>query len=320
MTSAACRSHRRSFRGGNVFWEEWAPHGGLAYERQRPVVLVHGLTDTCRTWNKIAPALARDRRLYALDLPGHGQSSRYDASYDVSWYASLVVEWIRSLGLSDFDLVGHSLGGGIAMHVLLEQPGRVHRLALVAAGGLGLEVAAPLRLAASMEMLDLAAPVLMGLGTSAGLRVLGGNFDEAERKHLVEVNGRPGTARALFRTLRNAVDLRGQREHLLDHAHRLRELPPLAVYWGDRDPVIPVKHAETVHHYLDGAVVRRFPNVGHYPHREAVPEMLSELFRFLDGPQRSPRVRPGARPPRAPEDARPSLWRRLAGARLAEVE
>ena len=320
MTSVACRSHRRSFLGGNVFWEEWAPHAGHAHERQRPAVLVHGLADTCRTWNKIAPALARDRRLYALDLPGHGQSSRYDGPYDVSWYAGLIGQWIRSLGLSDFDLIGHSLGGGIAMRVLLELPGRVHRLALVAAGGLGLEVAAPLRLASSTGLLDLAAPVLMGLGTNAGVRVLGGNFDEMERKHLVEMNGRPGTARALFRTLRQAVDRKGQREHLLDHAHRLRALPPLAVYWGDRDPVIPVRHAELVHEYLDGAVVRRFPNVGHYPHREAVPEILSELFRFLDQPQREPRLRPGARPPRAPEDTRPSLWRRLAGARLAEVE
>ncbi len=320
MTSAACRSHRRSFRGGNVFWEEWAPHAGSGHERRRPAVLVHGLADTCRTWNKIAPALARDRRLYALDLPGHGRTSRYDGPYDVSWYAGLIVEWIRSLGLEEFDLIGHSLGGGIAMRILLDAPARIHRLALVAAGGLGLEVAAPLRLAASTGLLELAAPALMGLGTHAGVRVLGGNFDERERRHLVEMNAKPGTARALFRTLRHAVDVRGQREHLLDHAFRMRELPPLAVYWGDRDPVIPVRHAELVHSYLDGAIVRLFPNVGHYPHREAVPEILSELFRFLDEPQRAPKLRPGARSPRAPAEARPSLWRRLAGARLAEVE
>src|SRR5262245_51843365 len=111
MSSPRCHGHRRSFRGGNVFWEEWVPHvahdphhphhsspqGSQTGEMRRPAVLVHGLADTCRTWNRIAPALARDRRLYALDLPGHGRSSRYDGPYHVAWYASLVAEWIRSL-------------------------------------------------------------------------------------------------------------------------------------------------------------------------------------------------------------------------------
>jgi len=319
MSSPRCNGHRRSFRGGNVFWEEWTPHGssGLRdHEMKRPVVLVHGLADTCRTWNRIAPALARDRRLYALDLPGHGRSSRYDGPYHVAWYASLVSEWIRSLGLDEFDLIGQSLGGGIAMRVLVEEPGRVNRLALVAAGGLGLEVAMPLKLAATTGVLDFAAPMLMGVGTHAGVRVLGGYFDELDRKHLAEMNARPGTARVLARTLRHAVDMKGQREHLLDHVFRMGELPPIAVYWGDKDPVIPASHAEGVHDYLEGATVRRFPNVGHYPHREAVPEILSELLRFLDQPQRKPRVRPGARPPRSPAEPRPAFWRRLVGSNI----
>lgn len=319
MSSTTCRSHRRSFRGGTVFWEEWAPHGPRREATKRPAVLIHGIADTCRTWNRIAPALARDRRLYALDLPGHGRSSRYDGSYDIDFYSGLVTDWIRSLGLADFDVIGHSLGGGIAMRILLDQPGRVHRLALVAAGGLGLEVAMPLRLAATTGLLDLAAPVLMGVGTHAGFRVLGGNFDEEDRKHLAEMNARPGTARTLSRTLRNVVDMMGQREHLLDHAHRLAELPPVAVFWGEKDPVIPVRHAELVHHYLEGAIVKRFPNAGHYPHREAVPEILSELFRFLDQPQHAPRIRKGARSPRSSAEER-SLWRKLTGVRLAAVE
>ncbi len=319
MFSTTCRSHRRSFRGGNVYWEEWAPDGPRREATKRPAVLIHGLADTARTWNRIAPALARDRRLYALDLPGHGRSSRYDGSYDVDFYAHLVSDWIRSLDLHEFDLIGHSLGGGISMRILIDLPGRIHRLALVAAGGLGTEVAMPLRLAATTGLLELAAPLLMGVGTHAGFAVLGGNFDDADRKHLAELNGRPGTARALSRTLRHAVDMKGQKEHLLDHAHRIASLPPVAVYWGDDDPVIPVHHAERVHEYLDGAIVRRFANTGHYPHREAVPEILSELFRFLDFPQNSPRLRPGSRSPRAASMAEQasSFLRKLTDAPLA---
>src|SRR5829696_6273390 len=118
--SPLCRSHVYFFRGGDVHWEEWTaprPHGG---ESKRPVVLVHGLSDSCRTWNRIAPELAAGRRVYALDLPGHGRSARHDAPYDVAWYGGVVSDWIRHLGLLDFDLIGHSLGGGVAMRVVLE--------------------------------------------------------------------------------------------------------------------------------------------------------------------------------------------------------
>jgi pimeloyl-ACP methyl ester carboxylesterase len=316
MSPTACRSLTRFFRGCDLHWQEWAPRD----EVKRPAVLVHGLSDSCRTWNHIAPALAKDRRVYALDLPGHGFSNRPDVPYEVAWYAGVVADWIRSLGLEEFDLVGHSLGGGIAMRVLLEPPGRVGRLALVSAGGLGLEVAMPLRVAAVTGMLELTAPLLMGVGTRAGMMVLGGNFDAEEQKHLARVNALPGTARALFRTLRHAVDLKGQREHLLDHAHRMAELPPVAVYWGEKDPVIPVRHADEVQRYLEGVTVRRFANVGHYPHREAVPEMLPALMRFLDEPQPAPRLRPGVRSPRAALEARPSFWRRLPGAGFAPAD
>ncbi|WP_437960707.1 alpha/beta fold hydrolase [Sorangium sp. So ce119] len=297
--SVTCRSHVRVLSAGEIHWEEWSPPRNSGAGK-RPVVLVHGLSDSCRTWNRLAPALAAGgRRVVALDLPGHGQSARPDAPYTVAWYANVAAEWIRALGLSDFDLVGHSFGGSIAMCVAIERPGRVHRLGLVAAGGFGSEVALPLRFAAVTGLLELAAPVLMGVGTHAGMLVLGGNFNAEERRYLARVNARPGTARALSRTLRHAIDLRGQREHLMDIAHRLPEIPPLAVYWGDRDPVIPARHAADVERYLEGVPVRRFARAGHYPHREAVADLAPDLARFLDAPQPTPRLRAGARAPRA---------------------
>ncbi len=319
MTKSEHRNHRRSFRGGVVHWEEWAPRGSNGASKEsvtkRPIVLLHGLADTCRTWNHLAPVLGRDRRVFAIDLPGHGDSSRYDSTYDVHWYGELISEWIRALEIPDFDLMGHSLGGGIAMRVLMEKPAQVHRLVLVAAGGLGLEVAMPLRLAAMTGLLDVVVPELMGVGTHAGVRVLGGNFNAEERQRLAEVNARPGTARTLSRTLRGALDMKGQREHVMDYAHRMGELPPIAVYWGNEDPVLPVRHAELVHHYVEGVVVRRYPNVGHYPHREAVPEMLPDLLRFLDEPQQTPRFRNKAKAPRIAAEKGFSLWRRFAEAK-----
>ncbi|WP_245677760.1 alpha/beta fold hydrolase [Chondromyces crocatus] len=315
--SITCLGNTRPFCGGDLHWEEWSgprPHGG---GERRPLVLIHGLSDSCRTWNLVAPALSAGRRVFALDLPGHGRSARPDASYDVAWYAGVVADWISSLEIDEFDLIGHSLGGGIAMRLLLELPGRVQRLALLATGGLGTEVALPLRLAAVSGFLDLAAPLLMGMGTHAGMMMLGGNFNASERRHLARVNATPGTGRALSRTLRGSVDLKGQVEHFLDHSHRLGDLPPLAIYWGDQDPVIPVRHADEVVRYLEGVRVRRFTGAGHYPHREAATELVPELLRFLEEPQATPRIRANMRAPRRAAPARPRmaipLARKLVG-------
>lgn len=316
----AVRSHVRFVRDGDLHWEEYVVRGGP--RDRRPVVLLHGLSDSCRTWNRIAPALAQHRRVLALDLPGHGCSARPDAAYDAAYYARTVSAWLEDLRREDpsldaFDVVGHSLGGGIAQRLLLESVGaRVQRLALVSAGGLGVEVALPLRIAAVTGAIEITGQLLMGVGTRAGIRVLGGDFDASERKHLAAVNARAGTARALGRTLKAVIDLRGQREHLLDHAHRMERLPPLRVFWGERDNVIPVAHAEAALRTVDGISVHRFARAGHYPHREAVREFLPALLSFLDEPQPLPRVRHGLTAPRATAAAARAI-RNLGIGRLA---
>jgi pimeloyl-ACP methyl ester carboxylesterase len=91
--------------------------------------------------------------------------------------------------------------------------------------------------------------------------------------------------------LRGAIDIGGQRENVLDHAHRIKALPPITIYWGDDDPVIPAKHAEIASQIFEGVQVRSFKNVGHYPHREVAGEVMPSLLRFLDEPQPTPRIR-----------------------------
>ena len=318
----ATRSHVRFVLSGDLHWEEYVPRGSHSrrVETGRPLVLLHGLSDSCRTWNRVAPGLAAHRRVVALDLPGHGRSARPDATYDPGFYARTVSAWLEGLRAEDphfdaIDVVGHSLGGGIAQRLLLESVGpRIRRLGLVSAGGLGVEVALPLRLAAMSGAIELTGQYLMGVGTRAGMRVLGGDFDAEDRKHLAAVNARAGTARALARTLKSALDYRGQREHLLDHAHRLERLPPIRVFWGDKDQVIPVSHAQDISRFVDGVSVRRFARAGHYPHREAAADFLPELVSFLDQDQPDARVRLGARSPRAArrETSHAPTHRRLA--------
>src|SRR4051812_41000341 len=98
-----------------------------------PLVLLHGLTDSHRTWSRVAPTLARNHRVLMPDLAGHGLSSRPDASYSLAWHAKVIGEWLDSLGIEQTDVVGHSFGGGVAQWLLLERRERVRRLGLVAA-------------------------------------------------------------------------------------------------------------------------------------------------------------------------------------------
>ncbi|MBA2684588.1 MAG: alpha/beta fold hydrolase, partial [Gemmatimonadaceae bacterium] len=130
----------RRVRGHRLHWTEMG--------EGPPLLLLHGLCDSHRTWLKAAPLLARNHRVLMLDLAGHGLSDRPDASYCLEWHARLVGMWMDALALENVDVIGHSYGGGVALWMtLLRHGARVRKLGLVASGGLGKEVAFALRLA-----------------------------------------------------------------------------------------------------------------------------------------------------------------------------
>lgn len=256
------------------------------------MVLLHGLCDSHRSWSLVAPLLARERRVLALDLPGHGLSGRPDASYELEWNARVVGAWLDALGLEDIDLVGHSYGGGVAAQLLLEHGRRVRRLALVSSGGLGRGVGLGPRLLVAGRVVERFGQPFMGLSTRVGLQLAQAGYDDEDLDWAGWVGSRKGTARAQARTARDVIDLRGQRRHIFDRARELGELPPLSLYWGDRDLVVPFEHGVAAEQLLDGATLTRFPGCGHFPHRQRAGEFARALEGFVDAPEaRRARVR-----------------------------
>ena len=251
----------------------------------RPLVLLHGLCDSHRTWSKVAPALTCGRRVLMLDLAGHGLSERPDASYTLEWHSRLVGGWLDALGLEDVDLVGHSYGGGIALWMLRTHRARIRRLALVAAGGLGRDVAFALRLASIPYFVERFGQAFMSRGTRLALGATGGAYEADDIAWLSSMNAVAGSARAFSRTVRDVIDWRGQQRHFRDGACDLAPLPPIALLWGDRDPVIPIAHAYDMASLLGGASVTRFAHCGHFPHRQQPKEFVRALEGFLDAPQ-----------------------------------
>ncbi len=119
-----------------AYMDSWKGYGTRPGADEPPLVLIHGLSSSMGFWEHQLPALANDRRVLALDLPGYGMSGRPDAPYTPPWYSELVVAWLASLDIDNAVLVGHSMGGQIAITTALEHPELVDRLILSAPAGI----------------------------------------------------------------------------------------------------------------------------------------------------------------------------------------
>src|SRR5215216_5690294 len=113
-----------------------------------PVVLVHGMVNSSRHWENVALRLADRYTVVAPDLLGHGESAAVRGDYSLGAHACSIRDLITTIGIDRATIVGHSLGGGIAMQFFYQFPQRVDRLALISTGGLGHDVSPMLRGAA----------------------------------------------------------------------------------------------------------------------------------------------------------------------------
>src|SRR5215217_6960383 len=139
------------------------------YEGEGPLVLlIHGITGRSAQWNETIEALAGDYTVLAPDLLGHGESAKPRGDYSLGSYASGLRDLLAVLGHDRATIVGHSLGGGIAMQLAYQFPERVERLVLVSSGGLGHEVGIVLR-AATLPGADWVLPWLTRGGLRAAL-------------------------------------------------------------------------------------------------------------------------------------------------------
>jgi pimeloyl-ACP methyl ester carboxylesterase len=250
-----------------------------------PVVLLHGLNNSCLSWSRVAPLLSTDRRVLMLDLPGHGLSERPNVGYELDWYARIVARWLEAVGIEEADIVGHSFGGGVAQMLLLECPERIRRLVLVAAGGLGKGVGWWLRLASLPRVVEYLGQPFMALGTRLALRGAREGVTRKDIQELSRFNSQAGSARAFARTVRDVIDWRGQRRNFLHRVNEVRKLPPVLILWGDRDALIPIEQGRAFAALLDGAVFKTFADSGHYLHNEQ-PEAFAQAVReFLDDPR-----------------------------------
>lgn len=268
----------RTIDGVRLHWLESGPQGSGP-----PLVLLHGLFDSHRTWDAVAPALAQRRRVLVPDLPGCGLSARPDATYELGWHADIMAQWLRALGESQVDIVGHSYGGGVAQMLLLQRPMPLRRMVLVASGGLGRDVAFWLRLASIPWVVERLGQPFMRNGTRVFLSAVGRGVSKQHIAHLSAMNSSRGSARAFSRTVRDVIDWRGQRRAFFERCDEV-QLPSTAVFWGSDDPIIPISHGHGLVDAFRGITFKRFEHCGHYLHHESGPAFVAALEAFLDDP------------------------------------
>ncbi len=252
------------------------------------LLLIHGIGASAQDdWHAVIELLARDHTVVAPDLPGHGASQLGAGDYSLGALASALRDLLIALGHERATLVGHSLGGGIAMQFAYQFPEITERLVLVSSGGLGRDVSPVLR-AAALPGASRFIAATAGPGRAAGEALARGlaavglhpSPDVAEVARGYASLADPDRRAAFLATLRSVVGTDGQRIHAGDRLY-LTEGVPVLIVWGASDSIIPARHGELAHETIPGSRLEVFDGVGHSPQLEEPARFVAVLEQFL---------------------------------------
>jgi pyruvate dehydrogenase E2 component (dihydrolipoamide acetyltransferase) len=237
-----------------------------------PVLLLHGFGADLNTWMFTQPALAEGRQVIALDLPGHGGSARRLDGVDAESLAAIVDHARNALGIERLHLVGHSMGGGIAISFALRKPERVATLTLISSASLGPEINGAFidgfvhaaRRGEAIEALKLLVhdPALVSRTMVE---------DVLRYKRL------DGVPEALAAFAEEWFPGGRQRVALSDAVAALKL--PVQIIWGRDDRIIPVAHAEGLASHLPVHILEQ---TGHLPHMEKAGEVSRLIKRLIE--------------------------------------
>ncbi|MEU4526372.1 alpha/beta fold hydrolase [Amycolatopsis sp. NPDC024027] len=269
-----------------------------------PLLLLHGNTGDAFDWIAVLGRLAANHRVVALDMPGYGKTPPLK-DFSPQAFARFALAFATAVELDRFAVVGHSLGGMMAVLMAWEAPERLRSMVLVCSGGLG-RATNPIQILLGrpgVRRVALAAGLLPGgalVSTVAGAlyaarqpwRIPALWYQEHIRRSRI-----PQFAATSLAVITDITTLLGQRYDFRPELRRLR-LPVLAV-WGIGDPITPAWQARSVQLVPGGRY--RFLPAGHYPHLEDADRFLDIVEPFLAGGRDEPAARASDAPPPAAE-------------------
>jgi pimeloyl-ACP methyl ester carboxylesterase len=244
-----------------------------------PLVILHGGSDGAKAWKKTIAELAKKYEIYVPDLPGWGHSQPIYANgdYFIGELAEFVDGFSSNLGLGSFYLMGHSLGGAVALTYTLKFPQKVEKLVLVDSLCLGKEIAWWVRVLSSSAFTH-----SIGRVTHSVLKGVKWFVDSVLARAFAPV------LTLKFANPMSAVSMKlGSRvtngkEQITVLADRLSEIKaPTLVIWGEKDPVIPAHHAYAAAELIPNCQVKVFEDCGHSVYRQRIVEFSQLLGGFL---------------------------------------
>lgn len=260
---------------------EWPVAPGSRAEPTVPVVLLHGLFAPRASWQGLAERMAQGFRVIAPDLPGFGESekpapSRYP--YDIPAFAEAVVDLFGGLDIGRAHLVGHGLGGAIALHIAARHPELVSRLALIAPLCYATPLHPRLRVAAAPLVGGLLFKQLLGRRAFRAFygEWVNGTLSATDVNQRYESFNTPAGRSALLAVLRSNMDTR-----TVVADSRLIKAPTL-VLWGNQDRMLPPSFGRQLAKEIPSAGLE-LVDAEHAPHEEAPEAVQTVLSRFLTG-------------------------------------
>ena len=221
-----------------------------------PLVLLHGLSGSARWWRRNVPALGAHFRTHTPDLVGFGHSRTWAAQPAISQMAELLVQWLDINEIERTHLIGHSMGGQVAIHIAAKWPARIDRLVLVSAAG----IPRPLSLAAMTRFIAEIVPP-RGWGKPTFLPTVAADALRAGPRSLM------GAANRLLRD--DVRPLLGQ------------ITAPTLLIWGRLDPLTPLAHGEFMAQHIAGSRLIIFDDAAHMPMIDAPDRFNEEVLQFL---------------------------------------
>jgi pyruvate dehydrogenase E2 component (dihydrolipoamide acetyltransferase) len=235
------------------------------------LILLHGFGGDLNNWLFNSQALGASRAVYALDLPGHGGTSKSVERGDLGEMAETLADFMDAVGVDGAHLVGHSMGGAVALSLALGQPDRVLSVTVIGSAGLGPEI--------NEDYVQgfIAAKNRRELKPKIELLFAGGELVNRQMLDDVLKYKRLDGVDAALRAIADAQFPGGRQREVL--AERLAESSvPLMAIWGRHDRIIPVSHAEALPAH---ARVEILEDQGHSPHMETAGEVNRLIEGFL---------------------------------------
>lgn len=255
-------------------------------EQGSSVLLLHGIGASMEDWLLNVHALAERHRVYAVDIVGFGRSDKPSAPYSFSYMAQFVKDFVKTLGIDRAHLIGHSMGGGIALEFVMRFPERVQKLVLVASARMGRNLYLPFRVCTLPRIGErLTRPSRKGTAQLIGDAVYDPALVTDEWVELgYEMSALPGAQEVILSALRTSCNLRGMRRDVTAPivANLSSISAPTLIIWGKQDQLLPVSQAYVAEEGIPNSRLHLLDRCGHIPQRECAEAFNDLVTEFLD--------------------------------------